>query len=78
MQQRIRSDNGRAIDAAAERSLFVTIVMQRRTVYVDVVQSVPGRIPCNRSVKRVPGGVVCTGILVSEGDQLIWSRISTV
>ena len=36
-------------------------------VAVGLGQDVPGRIPCNRAVKRVPGGIVRTGRLASEG-----------
>ena len=34
--------------------------------------------PCNGSAKRVPGGVVCTGGLESEGVQVIWYRRYTI
>ena len=65
----------RVIDVAVERSLFTTIVTPHRTVdaaiYVDVVWTVLDRIPCNGDVKRFPGGVIYTGILVSEGVWVI-------
>ena len=53
-------------------------MMLHRTVYisvdVDVDWAMLVRIPFNGSVKRVTGGVVCTGGLASEGVWSIWYR----
>ena len=61
--------NGRALEIAAEHSLFATIVIPHGTVDVavdvDVDWAVLDSITCDRAVKRVPGGVVCTGRLAS-------------
>ena len=43
-------------------------------VYVDTFRAVLDRIPCNRDEQRVPGGVVCNGILASESFWVIWYR----
>ena len=45
-------------------------------VYVNVahIRLRPDRIPCNGAVKRIPGGIISTGGLESEGVWDIWSR----
>ena len=56
--------------------LFVIIMVPHGiivvTVEVEVCWAVLIRIPCNRAVQRVPGGVFCTGGLASEGVRVIW------
>ena len=71
-----RFGKGWAIDAVAEHLIFAAIVTLWGTVdidvEVDVGRVVSDRIQCNGAVKLVPGGVVCTGGLASEGVQVIW------
>ena len=61
-----------------ENLLFVTIMTPHGTVDIDVDADVcragSGSIPCNGYKKRIPGGIVSNGILVSEGVRVIWSR----
>ena len=70
--------NGGGLNAAAEHLLSEIILMPCGTVdmgidvYVD--SAVPDRITCNRANKRVPGGIVNTGGLASEGVRVIWSH----
>ena len=63
----------------ADKLLFVTIVVPCGTIYIavdiDLVWAVLGRIPCNRDVKEVPRGVICTGVLASEDIRVIWFHI---
>ena len=42
--------------------------------YISLVGPCLGRIPCNGNVKRIPGGIICTIRLVSEGVRVILSR----
>ena len=42
--------------------------------YLEVVSGNYKYRRCNRAVKRVPGGVICTNGLASEGVQSIWYR----
>ena len=81
-RSRIRHGNERALDIAAEHSLFVTIVMLHRTVDIAVdvyvAQAMMGRIPFNRALERSPGGIVRTGRLESVAVWVIWSCRYTV
>ena len=43
------------------------------TVDVDLGRAVSDRITCNGAVEQVPGDVICTGRLASEGVWAIWS-----
>ena len=54
--------------------MFATIMTPRGNVDVDVGRDVSERITCNGAAKRVPGSIVCTGELASEGVRVIWYR----
>ena len=60
-----------------ERLLFTTIMVPCKTVDitvdVDLGRAVSDRITCNGAVEQVPGDVICTGRLASEGVWAIWS-----
>ena len=56
--------------------LFTTIVVIYGTIdiTIDTGQDMLGRIPCNRTVKQVPGGVICIIGVASGGVLVVWSH----
>ena len=52
--------------------MFASIVMLCGTIdidlYIHIVRAVLGRITCNRDMKRIPPGVVCTSGWANKGD----------